>query len=52
MELSIPAKDWELFTTNNQYFSFRNDRGKQRKTFLRKFVDVLAKRLQVIGILH
>lgn len=51
MELAIPAEDWHHFMTSPGYISTRNAREKHRKTFLRKFVDNLAKRLQNIGIL-
>ena len=53
MELTIPADDWQKFMTTPDYIGTQYSRGKyhrQRKTFLRKFVDNLANRLQNIGI--
>lgn len=50
MELFIQTKDWDEYMNSNGYWSFRQTRnGPKRKSFLRKFVDILAQRLQTIG---
>ena len=47
ISLSIPVKDWDEFVTSPSFVSVQ---GRRRKTFLKKFSDILAKKLQELGI--